>query len=86
MRLDVFLKTSRLIKRRSVAQELCDAGSVRVNGREAKPAKEVRRGDSIELSFPSRVIVVEIIDELTEQAKKSSPHELYHVKTEKRLA
>lgn len=49
MRLDIFLKTSRLILRRSLAQEFCDSGRVRVNGASAKPSKEVKVGDLIEI-------------------------------------
>jgi ribosomal 50S subunit-recycling heat shock protein len=49
MRLDLFLKTSRLILRRSLAQEFCDAGAIRVNGAAAKSSKEVKPGDEIEI-------------------------------------
>jgi ribosomal 50S subunit-recycling heat shock protein len=61
VRLDLFLKTSRLVKRRTVARELIDAGRVRVNGAEAKPAKEVRPGDRITLVFSSRTLELEVL-------------------------
>ena len=60
MRLDLFLKTARLVKRRTVAQELCEESSVLVNGHPAKPARSVRTGDRITLRFPSRTIEVEV--------------------------
>ena len=59
MRLDKWLKVSRLIKRRTVAQEACDAGRVSVNGRTAKPSAEVRPGDTVEISFGSKVLRAE---------------------------
>ncbi|MDA8099943.1 MAG: RNA-binding S4 domain-containing protein [Nitrospiraceae bacterium] len=61
MRLDLYLKTSRLIKRRTLAKELCDAGRVLVNGREGQPATEIRPGDRIEVRYASRAIVVEVL-------------------------
>ncbi len=85
MRLDLFLKTSRLIKRRTVAQELCEAGKAFVNGREAKPAKEIKPGDTIRLVFSSRIVDLEVLDALETSPRKAAPHELYRVKEEKRL-
>ncbi len=54
MRLDKYLKVSRLIKRRTVAQEACDGGRVSVNGRPVKPSYDVKEGDVIEISFGSK--------------------------------
>jgi ribosomal 50S subunit-recycling heat shock protein len=85
MRLDLFLKTSRLIKRRTIAQEMCIAGRVLVNGQEAKPAKEVKRGDIITLKFSSRIVDLEIIGMLDSSSHKMSGEELYRVKSETRL-
>ena len=51
MRIDKFLKVSRILKRRTVAQEAADAGKIRVNGKEVKPAYRVKIGDEVELSF-----------------------------------
>ena len=61
MRLDLFLKKSGLIKRRTVAQELCDTGRVLVNGRVARPAKEVKPGDGIVLVFSTRSVQLEVL-------------------------
>ena len=55
MRLDLFLKVSRLILRRTLAQEFCDAGRVKINGMTAKPAREVKVGDEIEITRLSKV-------------------------------
>ena len=85
MRLDLFLKTSRLIKRRTIAQEMCIAGRVLVNGHEAKPAKEVKRGDVITLKFSSRIVDLEIIGMLDSSSRKMPAEELYRIKSETRL-
>jgi ribosomal 50S subunit-recycling heat shock protein len=61
VRLDLFLKTSGLVKRRTVAWELCDTGRVLVNGRVARPAKEVKPGDNIMLVFSTRSVQIEIL-------------------------
>ncbi len=61
MRLDLFLKLARLVKRRSVAREMCDQGRVRVNDQVAKPAKEIKPGDRIELHYASRRIGVTVL-------------------------
>jgi ribosomal 50S subunit-recycling heat shock protein len=85
MRLDLFLKTSRLVKRRTIAQEMCIAGRVLVNGQEAKPAKEVKRSDVITLKFSSRIVDLEIIGMLDTSSRKVPLEELYRVKSETRL-
>jgi ribosomal 50S subunit-recycling heat shock protein len=85
MRLDLFLKTSRLVKRRTIAQEMCVAGRVLVNGHEAKPAKEVKQGDVITLKFSSRIVDLTIVGMLTVPSRKMSPEELYTVKSVTRL-
>lgn len=61
MRLDLFLKLSRLMKRRSVARELCDQGRVQVNSQTAKPAKEIKPGDCIRISYSTRTIDIEVL-------------------------
>ena len=61
MRLDKYLKVSRLIKRRTVANEACDGGRVTLNGRVAKAGAEVKPGDVIELSFGQRSLRVEVV-------------------------
>lgn len=85
VRLDLFLKVSRLVKRRSVAREMCDSGRALVNGHESKPAKEVKPGDVITLKFSSRAIDVEVLGVLAAPSRKTPPEELYQVKSETRL-
>lgn len=60
MRLDKYLKVSRLIKRRSIANDACDNARVTVNGREAKASYQVKQGDVIEIAFGSRRLRVEV--------------------------
>ena len=76
MRLDKFLKVSRLIKRRTVANEACDAGRVTVNGNPAKASVKVKVGDIIEISFGNRQVKVEVLD-LQETTKKEEAKELF---------
>jgi ribosomal 50S subunit-recycling heat shock protein len=64
---------------------MCIAGRVLVNGHEAKPAKEVKRGDSITLKFSSRIVDLEIIGMPDASARKMPPEELCRVKSETRL-
>ena len=61
MRLDKFLKVSRLIKRRTVANEACDAGRVLVNGKPAKASVKVKVGDVIEIQFGTKTVKVEVL-------------------------
>ena len=84
MRLDLFLKTSRLIKRRSLARELCDAGRVLINGHESKPAKEVKQGDIITLKFLTRTVEIDVLI-VPASSKKISSEELYKVRSDIRL-
>ena len=76
MRLDKFLKVSRLIKRRTVANEACDAGRVLVNGKTAKASVKVKSGDVIEIQFGTRTVKVEVLD-LQETTKKEEAKELF---------
>ena len=62
MRLDKYLKLSRLIKRRTVANEACDAGRVSVNGRVVKASYDVKVGDEIEIGFGTRAVKVRVTD------------------------
>ena len=75
MRLDKFLKVSRLIKRRTVANEACDAGRVTVNGKPAKASHEVNVGDVIEISFGTREVKAEVLD-VQETVRKEEAREL----------
>ena len=86
MRLDLFLKTSRLVKRRTVAQEMCGAGRVLVNGQEAKPAKEIGPGDALRLSYSTRIIDVEVLSvPASSKNTKNLPEELYRVIADQRI-
>ncbi len=76
MRLDKFLKVSRLIKRRTVANEACDAGRVKVNGKQAKASARIKEGDVIEIAFGSRTVRVEVL-RTEETVKKEEAAELY---------
>ena len=75
MRLDKFLKVSRLIKRRTVANEACDAGRVSVNGKPAKASQEVKVGDILEIALGNRTVRAEITD-IQETTKKEDAKEL----------
>lgn len=76
MRLDKFLKVSRIIKRRTIANDACDAGRVMVNQKVAKAGVEVKPGDIIEIRFGSNVTKVEVLS-LSESAKKEDAAQMY---------
>lgn len=76
MRLDKFLKVSRLIKRRTVANEACDAGRVLVNGKTAKASVNVKEGDVIEINFGNKAVKVEVVD-VQETIHKEEAKDLY---------
>ena len=76
MRLDKYLKVSRLIKRRTVANEACDAGRVLLNGKPAKASAAVKQGDILEIQFGSRTVKVEILD-VQETVRKEAAAEMY---------
>lgn len=76
MRLDKFLKVSRLIKRRTVANEACDAGRVSVNGKVAKASQDVKIGDIIEIGFGTKNVKVEVLG-LQDTSKKDEAKELF---------
>ena len=76
MRLDKYLKVSRLIKRRTVANEACDAGRILVNDKVAKASAQVRVGDIIEIQFGNRSTRVEVL-RVEETYKKDEAKELY---------
>lgn len=76
MRLDKFLKVSRLIKRRTVANEACDAGRVLVNDRPAKASAQVKAGDVLEIQFGSKSVRVGVLN-VQETVKKEEAQELY---------
>lgn len=76
MRLDKFLKVSRLIKRRTVANEACAAGRVLINDRPAKASAQVKAGDVLEIQFGSKAVKVEVLN-VQETVKKEEAQELY---------
>lgn len=76
MRLDKYLKVSRIIKRRTVANEACDAGRVQINGKPAKASAEVKVGDIIEVGFGTKAVKVEVLD-IQETQKKDEAKELF---------
>lgn len=76
MRLDKYLKVSRLIKRRTVANEACDAGRVLINDKVAKASANVNVGDIIEIGFGTRSVRVEVLD-VQETTKKDEAKDLF---------
>lgn len=78
MRLDKFLKVSRIIKRRTVAKEACEKGLVQINGKTAKSSSEVKIGDELTLTFVEKVIRCRITD-IREHVLKDDAKDLYEV-------
>lgn len=76
MRLDKFLKVSRIIKRRTVANEACDAGRVQLNGRPARASSKVKAGDTIEIAFGNRTVRAEILS-VKESIRKEDADKMY---------
>lgn len=78
MRLDKYLKESRLVKRRVVAQEMVEVGAVRLNGRQCRSSAQVRMGDTVEIAYPTRVLTIKVLidDEKMIRTKESIPYEL----------
>lgn len=81
MRIDKFLKVSRILKRRTLAQEACDKGKVTVNGKEVKPAHQIKVGDIVEINYVSGSIKFRI-DDIKETVKKENVSSLYTVLSE----
>ena len=80
MRLDLFLKASRLIPRRSLAQEFCDKGLVKVNDTKAKSSKEVKAGDTVDIKRRNRKTTVRILTvPQSKQVSKAAAEELYEI-------
>jgi ribosomal 50S subunit-recycling heat shock protein len=83
MRLDLFLKVSRLVKQRSVAKWVCDAGRVEVLGRKVKAGTEVRPGDAITLNLRDRVLTVRVLDVPAGNVSKERARTLYEIVEER---
>lgn len=83
MRLDLFLKTSRLIVRRSLAQEFCDAGKIKVNGAAAKSSKEIKENDEIEISRRNHFTKLKVLSVPDKkQVSKIDANSLYEIISE----
>ena len=78
MRLDKFLKVSRLIKRRTVAKDVSEQGRIWINGKEAKPSSAVKVGDELEIQYGQKIVTVRI-ERLAESTRKDEAGELYSV-------
>ncbi len=78
MRIDKYLKVTRLIKRRTVANDACDGERISINGKIVKPSKEVKIGDIVEISFGNRVLKIRVLG-LDEKVKKEEASTLYEV-------
>ena len=78
MRIDKFLKVSRILKRRTVAQEAANAGKISVNGREVKPSYRLKIGDVVEVSFAAGALKFRVL-ELRETVKKDEAASLYEI-------
>ncbi len=76
MRVDKFLKVSRILKRRSVANEAASGGRVKINGKTVKPSHEVKIGDVLELGFNSGIVKIKVVD-IKETVKKEQAENLY---------
>ncbi|MDD6096547.1 MAG: RNA-binding S4 domain-containing protein [Firmicutes bacterium] len=81
MRLDKFLKNSRIIKRRTVAKDACEQGRVEVNGKAAKPGLELKTGDMIKITFGTSILEVRVTA-LTESCRKEDASGMYEVISE----
>lgn len=81
MRLDKFLKVSRLIKRRTVANEACDSQRISVNGKNAKASYDVKLGDLITVTFGTKAVTVRVL-EIKETTKKSESSGMYEIVSE----
>ncbi|MBQ2698385.1 MAG: RNA-binding S4 domain-containing protein [Firmicutes bacterium] len=84
MRVDKYLKVSRLVKRRTDAKELCDAGRVQINGRPAKAGTEVQVGDKLSFTFGPRYLEVEVLI-VAENVRAGDAATMYNVLKEERI-
>ncbi len=78
MRLDKYLKVSRIIKRRTVAKEACEGGRVSINDKVAKPSTDVKEGDIIIINFANRTLKAEIVN-ITEHVRKDDAKDMYRI-------
>lgn len=78
MRLDKYLKVSRIIKRRTVAKEACESGRVSINGKVAKPSTDIKEGDIIEITFANKKLKAKILN-VSEHVRKDEARDLYEI-------
>jgi ribosomal 50S subunit-recycling heat shock protein len=78
MRLDKYLKVSRIIKRRTVAKEACEGGRVSINGKVAKPGTDIKEGDTIEIQFATKALKARITS-IAEHVRKENAKEMYEI-------
>ncbi|RST71164.1 RNA-binding S4 domain-containing protein [Siminovitchia acidinfaciens] len=84
MRLDKFLKVSRLIKRRPLAKEVADKGRISINGQQAKASSNVKVGDELSIRFGQKIVTVKV-EELQESTKKEDSANMYRLLKEERV-
>ncbi|MCM3281068.1 MAG: RNA-binding S4 domain-containing protein [Exiguobacterium marinum] len=84
MRLDKFLKVSRLIKRRTLAKEVADQGRIQLNGQVAKASTDVKVGDELQIRFGNKLVTV-VIDSIAEHARKEDAKEMYRLLKEEKM-
>ena len=84
MRLDKYLKVSRIIKRRTVAKEICDAGRIQINGRQAKAGTEVAVGDKLVINFGGKILEAKILA-VAENARVEEASAMYEITGETRI-
>ncbi|MDA5561908.1 RNA-binding S4 domain-containing protein [Exiguobacterium sp. MMG028] len=84
MRLDKFLKVSRLIKRRTLAKEVADQGRIQLNGQVAKASTDVKVGDELQIRFGNKLVTV-VIDSIAEHARKEDAKEMYRLLKEEKI-
>ncbi|GAA2914391.1 RNA-binding S4 domain-containing protein [Enterococcus pseudoavium] len=84
MRLDKFLKISRIIKRRTVAKEVADKGRIQVNGKLAKSSTDVKVGDELRIQFGNKILLA-AVEELHESTKKEDAAKMYRIISETRV-
>ena len=78
MRLDKYLKVSRVIKRRTIAKDILDIGLVKLNGKVAKPSSDVKENDILELTLGDRVLTIKVVS-LLQSARKENASEMYEI-------
>lgn len=78
MRLDKYLKVSRIIKRRTIAKEACESGRIKINDKIAKPSTQIKEGDIIEIAFANRVLKAKIMN-VVEHVGKQYAKEMYSI-------